>query len=171
MAHGDISLAIDSSSATLANSPARNSAASEDDVSFAHELYFETRYGRKFADLKLEPEKSLKEINIHWDGFAKVSENENLPLLPIGVSCDLGSRDEIEPEILHLLPISQDISKKNLEEGASIEMQGLILCRDDTTGNFRRVGAFDTHAPYLRGSNEEFRMRLLKVPETELTII
>ncbi|KAH7173860.1 heterokaryon incompatibility protein-domain-containing protein [Fusarium flagelliforme] len=140
----------------------------DNDVNLAHELYFESRFTQKFA---LDPEKSLKEITIRWDRFTKASENKTLPPLPIDGSLDLCSWDGIEPEILHLLPIGQDVTKRCLEEGEFIEMQGLVLHRADTTGSFTRVGAFDTSAPYPLRCNEELRLRLLKVPETELTIV
>ncbi|RFN43502.1 heterokaryon incompatibility protein [Fusarium flagelliforme] len=143
----------------------------DEDSNFENELYLEVRPSQTIAEFENHSEGGMKEVNILWDRFAKARERVKLPAQPIDASLDLSSWDKIEPEVLYFLPIGQGPTREVYRKEDSLTMEGLVLCRDDTTGKFRRVGTFETCPPYPVGANRELRLRLLNVPETDLTIV
>ncbi|KAJ4127076.1 hypothetical protein NW768_008699 [Fusarium equiseti] len=141
------------------------------DSTFENELYLEVRPSQSLAEFENYFGGGLKEVNILWDRYTKARERVKLPAQPIDASLGLGSWGKIEPEVLYLLPIGQGPTIELYGKEDSLTMEGLVLRRDNITGRFRRVGTFETCPPYPVGANSELRLRLLKVPETELTII
>ncbi|CEF78928.1 hypothetical protein FGSG_04011 [Fusarium graminearum PH-1] len=133
------------------------------------ELYFESKSLQTTRESEKRTEGTLKEVDIYWDRYTKDLERVILPLWQVDASLDSVPWDDVDPEILYFLPISQFTYQERA--GTRILMVGLVLQHDDSTGRYRRIGLFEIEEPKWDGSNHELRMRLLKGSMVELTII
>ena len=138
------------------------------DAQFKDALYFEPSWPPTARECGKRPEGHFKEIEIYWDRGEKQFERDCFPPWQVDASLDSGFWDEVDPEVLYLLPVGQCPS---MGEAKETHLMGLVLERDDTTGRFKRVGNFSTYTEDPKGVNDEVRLRLLKSRKLEVTII
>ncbi|RBR25503.1 uncharacterized protein FIESC28_01741 [Fusarium coffeatum] len=141
------------------------------DSNSERKLYFEARTAQSIKEWENHPAGIMKQLSICWDRYTMAFDRAALPAQQVDTSLDLSSWPKIEPEVFYLLPICQYPMPHLSREDNCFPVEGLVLCRDDTTGSFRRVGIFNTCVAWAVGTNKELKLRLLKVPETELTIV